>query len=86
MSKPIVYFGLDVIRNPLLKDMTELWGDGLDSLSEADKLWLIARIGHEAWMEEPTSQPPTDEAEQVVERLHELSYAEKLLLLEALSS
>ena len=86
MSKPIVYFGLDVIRNPLLKDMTELWGQGLDKMPDTDRLWLIARIGHEAWLQEPSSEPPTDEAEQVVERMYELSYAEKLLLLEALSS
>ncbi|NJM22043.1 MAG: hypothetical protein HC836_15960 [Richelia sp. RM2_1_2] len=65
--------------------MTESWGEGLDHISEADTLWLIARIAHEAWQQEPTNSAPSSEAEEVVDRLHELSYHEKQWLLQALT-
>ncbi len=85
MSKPLGYFSLDVNNNALLRDMTESWGEGLEELTEADTLWLIARIAHEAWTQEPSNQPPTEEAEEVVNRLAELSYHEKQWLLQALT-
>lgn len=84
MGKPLGYFNLDVNKNALLMDIMETWGDGLEGLNEADTLWLIARIAHEAWQQEPTNSPPTEEAEEVVDRLHELSYHEKQSLLQAL--
>ncbi len=65
--------------------MVETWGHGLDGLTEADTLWLIARIAHEAWQQEPTNSPPTQEAEEVVDRIAELNYHEKLNLLQALA-
>ena len=85
MSKPLGYFSLDVNNNALLRDMTESWGEGLEELTEADTLWLIARIAHEAWTQEPSIQPPTEEAEEVVNRLTELSFHEKQWLLQALT-
>ena len=84
MGKPLGYFSLSH-KNELIKDIAETWGDGLEGLSEADTLWLIARIAHEAWQQEPTNSPPTEEAEEVVNRLPELSYHEKQWLLQALS-
>ena len=85
MGKPLGYYSLDVFANSLLMDISETWGDGLDNLTEADKLWLIARIAHEAWQQEPTNSAPTDEAEEVVDRIAELSYHEKLSFLQALT-
>ena len=85
MSKPLGYFSLDVNNNALLRDMTESWGEGLEELTEADTLWLIARIAHEAWTQEPSNQPPTEEAEEVANRLTELSFHEKQWLLQALT-
>ncbi|NJN07183.1 MAG: hypothetical protein HC815_04075 [Richelia sp. RM1_1_1] len=84
MGKPLGYFNLSH-ENELVKDVAETWGDGLEGLTEADTLWLIARIAHEAWLQEPSESAPTEEAEEVVDRLHELSYHEKLNLLQALS-
>lgn len=85
MAKPLGYYGLEVQKNSLLMDMIESWGEGLEALLEADTLWLVARIAHEAWQEEPSNQPPTEEAEEVVNRLYELSYEEKLMLLKAIA-
>lgn len=85
MSKPLGYFSLDVNNNALLRDMTESWGEGLEELTEADTLWLIARIAHEAWQQEQTKSAPSSEAKEVVDRLHELSYHEKQWLLQALT-
>ena len=85
MGKPLGYFSLDVNKNALLRDIAETWGEGLEELTEADTLWLIARIAHESWLQEPTNSPPTEEAEEVVNRLPELSYHEKQWLLQALA-
>ncbi len=86
MAKPLGYYSLDVLSNSLLLDMVETWGEGLDDITEADTLWLIARIAHEAWQQEPTNSPPTEGAEEVVDRIAELSYHEKLRLLQALAA
>lgn len=83
MGQPLGYFSLSH-NNELIKDIAETFGDGLDKLSEADTLWLIARIAHEAWQEEPSGEPPTAASEEIVDRLHELSYTEKQSLLQAL--
>ena len=83
MGQPLGYFNLSH-NNELVKDIAETWGDGLEGLSEADTLWLIARIAHEAWQQEPTNSPPTGAAEEVVDRIAELSYNEKQSLLQAL--
>ena len=84
MSKPLGYFNLSH-ENELVKDIAETWGDGLEQLSELDAVWLMARIAHAAFMEEPSDEPQSDEAEEVFNRLHELSYHEKLNLLQALA-
>ena len=86
MAKPLTFYSLDVLGNPLLKDMVETWGHGLDEMSEVDTVWLMARISHAAFIEEPSDEPQSDEAEEVFNRLHELSYHEKLRLLQALAA
>jgi hypothetical protein len=85
MDKPITYWGCDH-NNQLIQDICETWGDFLQNLNQADTLWLIARIAHEAWQEEPSDQPPTTEAEEVRDRLHELSLSQKMALIQALAN
>lgn len=85
MDKPVTYWGCNP-SNQLIKDICETWGDFLQNMSEADTLWLIARIASEAWQEEPSNQPPTEEAEEVRNRLHELSFSQKLALIQALAN
>lgn len=84
MGRPLTFYGLNALRNELIKDVTETWGHGLDDLTPADALWLIARIAHETWQEEPSNLPPSSQAEEVVDRIHELSYSEKLSFLQAI--
>ena len=85
MNKPIGYWGCDT-NNALIKDISETWGDFLQDMSQSDTLWLIARIAHEAWQEEPSDQPPSAEAEEVRDRLHELSLNQKKTLIQALAN
>jgi hypothetical protein len=84
-TKPITYWGCDH-NNALIKDICETWGDYLQEMSQADTLWLIARLAHEAWLECETDQPPSEEAEQVVNRLHELRNTQKMALIQALAN
>ncbi|MEO1430267.1 MAG: hypothetical protein AAFV71_14625 [Cyanobacteria bacterium J06633_8] len=84
MSKPLGYYSLDVLSNNLLKDIAETW-ENVEDIPEADILWVASRLCHEAWQQEPSNEPPTAEAEEVVDRLHELSYHEKLRLLQWLA-
>ncbi|BAY27549.1 hypothetical protein NIES2100_73740 [Calothrix sp. NIES-2100] len=84
MTKPFGYFGLSQ-DNPLIQDITETFGDGASAMSEDDCLWIISRIAHILWLESDYENPPTAEAEEIVDRLHELKRHEKIALLRALS-
>ncbi|MCC5634078.1 hypothetical protein LC613_42490 [Nostoc sphaeroides CHAB 2801] len=53
-------------------------------MSESDTLWLIAKIAHEAWVECESSNPPSNEVESVLKRLHELKQWEKFALISAM--
>ncbi len=85
MDKPITYWGCDH-NNALIKDICETWGDFLQNMSQADTLWLIGRIASEAWQELDIDYPPTDDADAVVGRLHELSLNQKIALIQALAN
>jgi len=85
MDKPISYWGCDP-NNALIKDICETWGDFLQNMNQNDTLWLIARIAHEAWQETDVDEPPTAEAEEVRDRLHELSLSQKMALIQALAN
>lgn len=78
------YFNLDESNNALIADMAEQWECDLSQMNEPSRLWLIARIANEAWQQEPSGKAPTSPAEQTVERLNELSYHEKIGLLQTL--
>ncbi len=84
-SKTLGYWGCDY-NLPLIKDIAETFGEFFENLSEADTLWLIARVSHEAWQEEPSDQPPSAEAEEVRDRLSELSLSQKMALIQALAN
>lgn len=70
--------------NRLIQDIAETFGDTLGAMTQSDALWLIGRVSHEAWAELDIDYPPSDEAEAVRDRLHELSTSEKIALLQAL--
>lgn len=84
MGKPVGYFSLDH-DNSLIHDMTEQWGEDLSQMSRTDILWLIGRLGHEAWLEDENVDPPSDEVEIVARRLHQLKQWEKIALIRALT-
>ena len=81
--KPVGYFGLSN-DNTLIKDMTETFGECLERITPSDTFWLLARIGADCFLENPSDNPPTDEAEEVVNRLDELTFDEKQQLIRAL--
>ena len=84
MAHPVGFYSLDH-DNALIKDMCETWGEGLEKMNSSDTLWLIARVAHEAWLECDTDSPPSNEAESVCLRLHELKQWEKLALIKAIT-
>ncbi|MHC5854288.1 hypothetical protein [Nostoc sp.] len=84
MAHPVGYYFLSH-DNALIKDMCETWGEGLEKMSESDTLWLIAKIAHEAWLECESSTAPSNEAESVWKRLHELKQWEKFALISAIN-
>ncbi|MBE9036999.1 hypothetical protein [aff. Roholtiella sp. LEGE 12411] len=84
VTQPVGYFSLSH-DNPLIKDMCETWGEGLEKMNESDAFWLISRIAHEAWTMGDFSVAPSDEAEDVWKRLHELKQWEKLALIRAIA-
>jgi hypothetical protein len=84
MAHPVGYYSLSH-DNALIKDMCETWGEGLEKMSESDTLWLIARIAHEAWLACDSDEPPSNEAESVWNRLHELKQWEKFALIKAIA-
>lgn len=81
-NQPVGYYSLDPY-NPLIRDMTETWGQNLGRMNENDTVWLIGQIGDKCWEEQ--DEGITDEASQVRDRLHELSYYEKLMLIRVLA-
>jgi hypothetical protein len=83
MPHPVGYFSLDA-NKPLIQEMTSTWGEDLAQMSEADTLWLIARLGHDLWLETDTNEPPSDDVEAVVNRMHELQRWERIALIKAL--
>lgn len=70
MNKPLGYWGLSY-DNPLIKDISSEWGEGLERLRPIDKYWLIARLAAEAHLQAPDWEAPTDAAWEVDERLDE---------------
>jgi hypothetical protein len=84
-TKPLGYWGCDY-NLPLIKDIAETFGEFFENMNQNDTLWLIARIAHEAWQETEVDEPPTDEAEEVRDRLHELSLGQKMALIQALAN
>ncbi|RAM52026.1 MAG: hypothetical protein C6Y22_08285 [Hapalosiphonaceae cyanobacterium JJU2] len=70
MNKPLGYWGLSY-DNPLIKDIAEEWGQGLERLRPIDKYWLIARLAAEAHLQASDWTCPTNEAQEVDERLDE---------------
>lgn len=84
MAQPVGYFSLDH-DNSLIHDMTEQWGEDLSGMSGSDILWLIGRLGHEAWLEDENLTLPSAGAEAVACRLQELKQWEKLALIRALT-
>lgn len=85
MPQPLGYYSLDSRSNQLLADMEEQWECDLHLMTDADRLWILSRLCHEAWQAEPSGKPPSSPAEEAVDRLHELSYHEKLWLIQALA-
>ncbi|BAY29734.1 hypothetical protein H6G33_17610 [Calothrix sp. FACHB-1219] len=83
MSKPVGFFSLSA-DNKLIAEMTETWGEDLSGMAENDCLWLIGRIAHELWLGSDSNEPITENAEAVVDRLHELKSWEKVALIRAL--
>lgn len=83
--KPLGYWSCDYTIT-LIADIAETWGDNLERLTEPDALWLISRIAHEAWMQHEADVPPSEEAEEVVNRLYELSLTQKQALLKAIAN
>lgn len=84
MTKPFGYFSLSQ-DNSLIKDITETFGDGAAQMSEDDTLWILGRLAHDLWMSSDGDVPPTDEAEEIVNRFHELNRTEKISLLRCLA-
>ncbi|QIR36849.1 hypothetical protein HCG51_08905 [Tolypothrix sp. PCC 7910] len=84
-TKPLGYWSCDYTIT-LITDIAETWGDNLERLTEPDALWLISRIAHEAWMQHEADVPPSVEAEEVVNRLYELSLTQKQALLKAIAN
>ncbi|KOP23479.1 hypothetical protein AMR41_26225 [Hapalosiphon sp. MRB220] len=83
MSKPITYWGCDYTVH-LIKDVCESFGYYLQDLNESDALWLISRIAHEAWLER--KETPSPEAEEIIDRLHELDFSQKTALIQAIAN
>lgn len=83
MSKPLGYFSLSH-SNALVKDIAETWGDNLQNITDAEKFWLIAQIASELLTESGYTGEPTAEADEVWDRLSELTRDEQISLLKAL--
>ena len=85
MAKPVGFFGLDPQHNELLQAMINEWGHDLSGMSENDTAWLISRIGHDLWMGSDDESGISEDAEEVSNRLHELTRQEKIQLIRALA-
>ncbi|KOP23480.1 hypothetical protein AMR41_26230 [Hapalosiphon sp. MRB220] len=83
---PIGYWGISVNQSPLLKDMVESWGENLSGCPDGDACWLIGRIAQTIWEELSNAfdQGASDQADEVVNRQHELKFDEKISLIQAL--
>ncbi|BAZ71336.1 hypothetical protein NIES4106_61330 (plasmid) [Fischerella sp. NIES-4106] len=86
-DKPLGFWGFDRINSPkLIEDMVETWGAALEGCPDGDACWLIARIAQAGWnhLADKLDEWESDQAEEVVGRKHQLSFYEKLWLIQAL--
>jgi hypothetical protein len=82
-GKPLGYWMLNY-DSPLIADMAECWGEGLENLADHDRYWLIARIASHFWLTYLDSQPSED-AQAVFEREEELESADLESFIKALA-
>ncbi|MDJ0674019.1 MAG: hypothetical protein QNJ36_01235 [Calothrix sp. MO_167.B42] len=85
MTKPVGFFGLSPEKNQLIQAMVNEWGNDLSGMNENDVAWLISRIGHDLWMGSDDESGISEDAEEVSNRLHELTRQEKIQLIRALA-
>jgi hypothetical protein len=84
MPKPLSYWGCNH-ELPLIQDISETFGDSLTKLSETDQAWLIGKTAHHYWAEF-CQQEASNEADEVIARLHELPKNQIGCLLQAIGN
>ncbi|MCP6758359.1 MAG: hypothetical protein NHB32_06160 [Fischerella sp. CENA71] len=86
-DKPLGFWGIDRVNSTeLIKDMVQTWGAALEGCSDGDACWLIGRIAHAGWQDLSLEldENASDEADEVVDRMCELKFHEKIALIQAL--
>jgi hypothetical protein len=80
-TKPLTYWGCNH-ELPLIQDISESFGENLQSLSELDQAWLLARLGSYYWLQH-CDEAPSDEAQEIVDRIEELPQGQLGSLIQA---
>jgi hypothetical protein len=83
LGKPIGYWMLSN-ENSLIEDITDTWGQSLETISEFDRFWLIARCASHIW-QQYSEEPPSEEAQEAAERIEELLAEDTIGLIKALA-
>jgi hypothetical protein len=76
------YWGLDSRKNKLLTDIRETWGDRLLKIDDIDQAFLVAELAKHFWTK--WGGHPSNEAQEVFDRVDELAYSERAGLIQAL--
>ena len=84
MSKNLGFWGCRY-ENPLIMDIAEHYSDSLRNMNEIDQYWLLARLGSHYWLKWGDASP-TEAAEEVRDRLEELSKYQLACLVQAIGN
>ncbi len=86
MSNSITYYGLPH-DNELVKDICETWGHDLRELNDIDALYLVMTIARHVWENgNYTELFVSEEADELLSRLDELTENDKLRLIQAIAN
>lgn len=70
----------------LIQDIMVQWGEKLEYMHSGDAWFLIARISSKNWFDNTANQPPSEEAEEVADRIYELPYGQQIALLKCIAN
>ena len=85
MPQPLEYFGVDR-HNSLVAAMQEKWGEGLQHLSDNERLFLLYALAFQTWQNLGDKEALSDSILKVQQMISEnkLSHTDNLNLIQAL--